>query len=215
MMNTSQAISGPQYADAVATLSGLFGTPLELEDLEAMALPAENGPLGLLARIPLLQDDVAKLIAIARDFGSPKAGVIELNKAFCRLFLGAGGPMSAPPYESAYLGSGRLFQAPAGEMAKLLREQCLQPVEGFPEAPDHLVVELSLLEESLRLAGVSEDKADIATVRSLHERLKSWVPAFEKACGDFDRTGFYACAARLLGRLLNEPLPCPSAPIAA
>lgn len=210
-MNAHLRISGPHYADAVATLSGLFGTPLELAELEAMTLPAETGPLALLSRIPLLQDDVAELVGIARAFGTPKAGVTELNKAFCLLFLGAGGPMSAPPYESAYVGTGRLFQEPAGQMARLLREQSMQPVEGFPEAPDHLVIELSLLEETLRLAGVSEDQGDIATVRSLHERLRGWVPAFAKACGDFDKTGFYAGAARLLNRLLSEPLPCPGA----
>lgn len=213
-MNANHTLSGPLYADAVATLSGLFGTPLELEDLEAMTLPADQGPLAMLSRIPLLEDDVAELVAIARGFGTAKAGVTELNKAFCLLFLGAGGPMSAPPYESAYYGNGRLFQEPAGEMAKLLRQRSMQPIAEFPEAPDHLVIELSLLEETLRLAAVTEEQGDIDIVMSLHQRLQGWIPAFEKACTDFDKTGFYSGATRILNRLLKETVPCPIATIA-
>jgi len=210
-MNANQTMSGPLYADAVATLSGLFGTPLDLEDLEAMKLPADKGPLGMLSRIPLLEQDVAALVEIARGFGSAKAGVIELNKAFCLLFLGAGGPMSAPPYESAYLGNGRLFQEPAGEMARLLRQRSMQAIEEFPEAADHLVIELSLLEETMRLAAVTEEQGDIDIVVSLHQRLQGWIPAFEKACTNFDKTGFYSGATRILNRLLKESIPFPDA----
>lgn len=206
-MYAHPSISGPLYADAIATLSGLFGAPLELDDLQAMSLPANRGPLALLAKIPSFEADVNRLIEIIRGLGDAKRGVSELNTAFCLLFLGAGGPMSAPPYESAYVGNGRLFQEPAGEMIKLLRQQSMEPVGDFPEAPDHLVIELSLLEETMRLAAVTEDEADIDLVHALYMRLQHWIPAFEKACVTYDRTGFYAGAAQILSRLLEQPVP--------
>ena len=208
-MTTTDVISGPDYAEALATLSGVFGAPLDATDIENIHLPIDQGPLAPLSRIPQLRSLIGGLCERTRNLGTAKTAETELNKAFCLLFLGAGGPKSAPPYESAYLGDGRLFQEPAGVMAKLLRQQGLAPSADFPEAPDHLVLELSLLEETMRLAGLTEEQADIDVIRNLHERLKGWVPDFAAACAAFDRTGFYADAARILETLLELPLPCP------
>lgn len=214
-MTSQPRISGPLYADAIATLSGLFGAPLERQHLEAMQGRPEDGPFALLRRIPLLKGDTDILLQLARNLGTPQEGVTQLNIAFCQLFLGLGGPRSAPPYESAYFGEGRLFQEPAGEMQRLLRQQNMQAVTGFSEAPDHLAIELSLLEESMRLAALTEDDVDIDLVAALRIRLQRWLPLFEKACSSFDRTGFYALAARILARLVDEPITFSSEPIAA
>ncbi|PTW61091.1 TorA-specific chaperone [Breoghania corrubedonensis] len=208
-MNHTDTIPGPLYAEALATLSGIFGAPLDKGDVENFYLPLDQGPLAALAVISQLNGTAEGLRERVRSFGETTKAEVELNKAFCLLFLGAGGPKSAPPYESAYVGNGRLFQEPAGIMAKLLRQQGLAPSADFPEAPDHLVLELSLLQETLRLAGLTEEQADIDVIHNLHARLNGWVPDFAAACAAFDRTGFYADAARLLESLLNLPLPCP------
>ncbi len=213
--SSGENISGGLYADAVATFSGLFGAPLELDDTEALALPAALGPLGLLTRIPALQEDIEGLVQTCQSFGSAKDCEVELNRAFCLLFSGMGGPMSAPPYESAYMGTGRLFQEPASEMAHLLQEQDLAPAEGFKEPADHLVLELSLLEETIRLAEASGDEQDVTLMLSLQSRLMSWVPAFAKACDFCDKSRFYAVAAKALLALLSQPIPVASDTVAS
>ncbi len=199
--------SGPTYTEAVAAFSSLFGAPLETIDIDAIHQPLDEGPLAPLAAIPAIRDAVASLREIVIAQGEPQKGVSELNKAFCKLFMGLGGPRSAPPYESAYTGDGRLFQEPAREMDKLLQQQGLAPSEEFPEAADHLALELSLMEETLRLAGLTEDRNDIALVRDLHTRLLSWVPNFAGACAAHDPSGFYAEAAKLLLTFLKLPHP--------
>ncbi len=96
-------------------------------------------------------------------------------------------------------------------MAKLLQKQGLAPAADFPEAPDHLVLELSLLEETMRLAGLTGEEDDIDVIHNVHKRLCGWVPTFASACEAFDRIGFYANASQILETLLKLPLPCPEA----
>ncbi|WP_321504461.1 molecular chaperone TorD family protein [Breoghania sp.] len=199
--------SGPAYTEAVAVFSSVFGAPLETIDIESIHRPLDEGPLAQLAAIPAIRDAVADLRKTVIAQGEPQKGVSELNKAFCKLFMGLGGPRSAPPYESAYTGDGRLFQEPAREMEKLLQKQGLAASEDFPEAADHLALELSLMEETLRLAGLTEDRDDIALVRDLHTRLMGWVPNFAGACVAHDPSGFYARAAQLLLAFLKLPHP--------
>ncbi len=206
-MTTNTPPSGPAYTEAVAVFSSLFGAPLEIIDIEAIRRPLDEGPLAQLAAISTIRDGVADLRETVIAQGEPQKGVSELNKAFCKLFMGLGGPRSAPPYESAYTGDGRLYQKPALEMGKLLSKQGLAPSEDFPEAPDHLALELSLMEETLRLAGLTEDKDDIALIRDLHTRLLGWVPNFAGACAAHDPTGFYAKASQLLLTFLKLPHP--------
>jgi TorA-specific chaperone len=121
--------------------------------------------------------------------------------------MGSGGPTSAPPYESANLGSGRLYQVPAGEMALLLRRRGRRPAPDFPEAPDHLVIELALLAEALEFAATTGNVDDTETVNVLLTRLRGWVPDFVAACQTHDGTGFYAALAGVLELLLNLPVP--------
>ena len=193
------------FLDAVTVLTTIFGAPLERGDIEALRQPPEEGPFATLSSVPALAPSVDALLATIREFGDTAQTESRLNREFCLLFLGAGGPRSAPPYESYYNGSGRLFQEPAGEMAKLLNASGMQMANDFRDAPDHLVVELSLLEESiLRLS--DQHEAAIATARALHQRLQGWLPSFEADCRRNDGTGFYAAAAALLTALIQQPL---------
>jgi hypothetical protein len=77
----------------------------------------------------------------------------RLARAYALALEGAGGPASATLYESAYVGSGRLYQAPAGEMQALLIEANLAPTAGFGEPPDHISVELALAAHALQSRG--------------------------------------------------------------
>ena len=59
--------------------------------------------------------------------GSAAAVARKLAAAFTQLFDGIGGSKTVSLYESAHVGvSGRLFQAPSGDMEKLLRQsECI------------------------------------------------------------------------------------------
>ena len=193
------------FLDALASLATIFGAPLEKADIEALRQTRDEGPFAALAAIPALATPVDDLIAAISKLGDVPATESRLNREFCLLFLGAGGRRSAPPYESFYKASGRLFQEPAGEMARLLRASGMQMADDFRDAPDHLVVELSLLEESIHRIPDQRDAAT-ASARALHQRLQSWLPDFEADCRRNDGTGFYAAAAALLAALIQQPL---------
>jgi TorA-specific chaperone len=118
----------------------------------------------------------------------------QLSTAFMELFEGVGGPRTVSPFESAH-GSpaGRLFQAPAIEMDRLLSQTSLMLTSGIGEPADHLSVELALLAHMLR-----ERAKWRITVSLLDQRLLNWVPGFAQAVQAADRTGFYAGLALLL-----------------
>lgn len=196
-------ISAAAFADAMALFATIFGAPLDERDIDALLLPIDRGALAPLARVAILRPDIEGMASIIRGLGNAESTVSRLNRDFCLLFLGTGGP-GAAPFESAYLGTGRLFQEPAGEMAALLQQCGRKLASDFPEAPDHLSVELSLLEETLHQAAASGDPDTVAAADALVTRLRGWVPQFAAACREQDGTGFYAGAAMLLDRLLKE-----------
>ncbi|HEY0328016.1 MAG TPA: molecular chaperone TorD family protein [Rhodopseudomonas sp.] len=203
---TAESLPVAAFAEAINTLAALFGAPLEQPVLAEVCLPVAVGALAPLARIAALRPGVETAAAAARGLDPVRAESL-LNAAFCRLFLGSGGPTSAPPYESAYQGSGRLFQEPAGEMALLLQRRGRRTAADFPEAPDHLVIELALLSEALEFAAASHNADDTETVNVLLTRLRGWVPDFVAACQTHDASGFYAAIAGVLELLLNLPFP--------
>jgi len=203
---TTEALPVRAFAEAINTVAALFGAPLEQPILAEIRLPVADGPLAPLAQIAALRPGIETAVAVASERDAEHTETL-FNVAFCRLFMGAGGPMSAPPYESAYQGSGRLYQEPAGEMALLLRRRGRTPADDFPEAPDHLVIELALLSEALEFAAASGNADDIETVNVLLARLRGWVPEFVAACQTHDTSGFYAAIAGVLELLLNLPIP--------
>lgn len=164
---------------------------------------------GLEALLPDAAGDpeAARALEALRTAAAGDGARLDLAAAYAGLFLGAGGPRSAPPYASAYLGArGRLYDAPARAMARLLREADLD-VADRGEAPDHLAVQLALL-------GALLERAD-APARALHAELcdrwlLSWVPAFAGDVRRLDRTGFYAAAADLALWFLRRE--CATAP---
>jgi TorA-specific chaperone len=179
-------------ADICAAFADFFAAPLEEADIAALR---EDGRLGALA--PLAdRPDWVRARQVLAGFAEVADAVSDLNAAFCCLFLGAGGPRgNAPPYQSAYLGTGRLFQEPAAEMAELLAARGLAVAGGAGEPPDHLAIELALLEAVL---------ADPADTAAMLNRLLGWVPQFAALCAGRDATGFYAALAALLHGFLLD-----------
>ena len=178
----------PVSADLCAAFADFFAAPLEAADIAALR---EDGRLGGLA--PLCEQAAGRSArAVLDGFADVDAATSDLNAAFCCLFLGAGGPHgNAPPYESAWTGSGRLFGEPSVEMAKLLAAHGLGIAEGNCEPADHLAIELELLAALLA-------RPDPAAASAMRERLLGWLPRFAARCADCDTTGFYAALAALL-----------------
>jgi len=140
----------------------------------------------------------ARRMQSALDVEAPAATLArELAAAFTKLFDGVGGRTTVPPYESAHVSaSGRLFQAPADEMEKLLRQSDVSINAAFREPSDHLSVELALLASLIR-RGTDQVQAAL-----LDDHLLVWVPSFADRCRESDRTGFYAGAAQVLTAFL-------------
>ena len=82
-----------------------------------------------------------------------------LERTFTALFLGAGGPESLPPYESAHVShSGLLFQEATGEMQQLLSRLGMSVERRCKEPPDHLAIEVATLAQLLRLRAKSDSQ---------------------------------------------------------
>ena len=194
-------------ADCFAELARLFGAPLEQEEVAGLLAHGRLDALQALATDPRHALDLRGAIAALRAAGDAAAATSRLNSTFCRLFLGLGPDPSTLPIESAHRGEGRLFQEPAAAMAELLAAHDLCPAEGFVEPPDHLSVELSLLEQLIRLEASLVDVDEGAAIATLGHRLADWTPGFAEALAGRDPTGFYAALARILVRLLEDTAP--------
>lgn len=130
--------------------------------------------------------------------GSAAAVARKLAAAFTQLFDGIGGSRTASLYESAHVGaSGRLFQAPSGDIEKLLRQSDVSADEEFREPSDHLSIELALLAWLIRHGTSHQAQAAL-----LDDHLLVWVPIFADRCREYDRTGFYAGTAQVLTAFL-------------
>ncbi len=193
----------PVESDWQATLAewlaGLFLAPLTAE-----AIISYRDGLGAVLLEELEHEpgcyDGARLMQVALT-GTQTSGTLarELSTAFMRLFEGVGGPRTVSPFESAHTSPrGRLFQAPAAAVDRLLAQTSLVLTGGIGEPADHLSVELALLAHMLRdCAGWPE------TALLLDRHLLNWVPGFARAVQHADTTGFYAGVASLLAGFLH------------
>ncbi len=136
---------------------------------------------------------------------------VELASAYSYLFLGAGGPRSAPPYESVYT-SGSFFQNATRQNQDILERHELGIRPDVHEPADHIAVQLEMIahlandQEILAAAGkcVDEEKAEQKEFIETH--LLNWVPAFCQDCTDRDSGGFYAGVAQIAVAMLKEDL---------
>ncbi len=150
--------------------------------------------LSRLEEDPDLGPGIGAIAAVLASDEDDAAMTSHLGIAFGKLFDGIGGPYTVPPYESAYCGTGHLFQAPVSEMKQLIAESGLSVDSGFAEPADHLSIELTLAAHLLSTGGPQADQ--------MLWRLRNWVPAFCSSCIAADATGFFAGAARALDGLV-------------
>ncbi|MBL8590716.1 MAG: molecular chaperone TorD family protein [Methylobacteriaceae bacterium] len=181
-------------ADLWSWLVGVFAAPPGAGAIEAWRAGPARERLDDLAEDAELQPFVARMRAAMPDAESAAAVAARLNHLYGRLFLGVGGPSTIPPYESAHVGEGRLFQAPTAEMERLVAAHDLHVDPAFREPADHLAIELALM---ARLVGADHpDRAALAA------RLAGWTPRFCRLCAGGDADGFFAGAAGLLAVLV-------------
>ena len=190
-------------ADSLRELAGFFGAPLDCEDVAELRRSGRFGPLDDLAADPRFASDLKRARdAVCAPDTDAEANTL-LNRSFGELFLGIGGVPGAKPFESAYRGSGRLFQEPAAEMHALISERGLCPTDGFVEPPDHITIELSFFEQLMRLDSAILGGGERPAIEAMRRRLLSWVPAFAEQCRAHDASGFYAALASVLVALLD------------
>lgn len=172
-------------------LAGLFAAPPTPETIASLRDGAGAELLTRLGDAAGLAAPIAALrTALGRDDGLDAATAARrLAPVFGLLFLGLAGPATVAPYESCHRCGGRLFQAPTGEMERLLAAHDLSV--GFQNEPaDHLAIETTLL--AVLVARRHPDRFALA------DRLLGWAPAFRDGVARAGVSGFYAAAAALL-----------------
>jgi TorA-specific chaperone len=176
-------------ASLLLLLAGLFAAPPE----EGTFLSLRRGAAAdLLTRLADGATLAAPIAAFRATIETPEDEAMlarRLAPVFGLLFLGLGGPSTVAPYESVHTCGGRMWQAPAGEMERLLAAHDLSA--GLEREPaDHLSIETAFL---ARLVAIGHpDREDLA------RRLGAWVPTFADDLAHADGTGVFAAAARLL-----------------
>ena len=179
-------------------LAGIFAAPPTAETVTNYREAMGATLFEVLAEEPGCAASARRMQSALNMEGSAAAVARRLAAAFTQLFDGVGGSKTVSPYESAHIGaSGRLFQAPSGDMEKLLRQSDVSTVEAFREPSDHLSIELSLLAWLIR-----HDADHQARAALLDDHLLVWVPVFADRCCQYDRTGFYAGTAQVLTAFL-------------
>ncbi len=105
----------------------------------------------------------------------------------------------APPYASCYaLTPARLYGPQEQAMREQLSTHALSVSTHFPEAADHLAVQLEFL------AWLIIERKDDEASRQIDE-LTSWLPAFADKCAEVStHYPFYPALARLLCRVLQQ-----------
>lgn len=127
--------------------------------------------------------------------------VLDLAAAFGRLFLGAGGPHSAPPYQSIFEGEHvRLYQNAASEMNEVLQELDISMAVALKEPADHLAIQLQVMAVLAKRADVERQIAFIK------KHLVSWIGLFEAACDRNDPSRFYAHVAKATRAFIEDDL---------
>lgn len=134
----------------------------------------------------------------------------KLKDEYTRLFIGPN-KLPAPPWESVYTNEGNLlFQKSTLKIRQTYLDEGLLPAEYPHVADDHLAIELDFMLRLIQKLS-TEDLEVMAALsnlqteeRFLQEHLLTWVPLFEKAMVEKGESHFYAAAARLLNRFIQE-----------
>ncbi|HVJ47608.1 molecular chaperone TorD family protein [Desulfitobacterium sp.] len=137
----------------------------------------------------------------------------EIQLDYDRLFI-VPGPSQTFPYESCYTHRnidgtfGRLWQEPAQDMQRILKEWDIQFAEGWDLLPDHIAVELFFMAELCQRRSQAQS-LDQKTLREwqvnfFQTHLQPWVFEFIERVEKEAETGFYHGGATLLREFLTE-----------
>lgn len=137
----------------------------------------------------------------------------EIQLDYDQLFI-IPGPNLTFPYESCYSHRnvdrtfGRLWQEPAQDMQRILKEWNIQFAEGWDLIPDHIAVELFFMAElcKLRTEVLDEEKLAIREwqVNFFKAHLQVWVFEFLDRLEAKAESDFYRGGAKLLREFIRE-----------
>lgn len=188
-----------QRAIAYRWLSGMFFRELTEEQIRSYQ---EGEGHNLLAHVAELAGSESVLPPLRSHLnkGEPVSTSIDLACEYARLFLGAGGPRSVPPYASVFTSkSYSTHQQSETDAARIMAEYGLGVRTESNEPADHIA---SLLEFMaflcVDLEYSSEDRVSLARQKSFVENhLLNWIPEFVDVCKSSEPGGFYPHLAEL------------------
>lgn len=166
----------------------------------------------LLFGLPESEGKIELLDALKKAIKKPD-DYRELQLDFDQLFV-VPGPNLTFPYESCYTHRnvdgtfGRLWQEPAQDMQRILKEWKIEFAEGWNLIPDHISVELFFMAE-LCYRSETVEKSQYQALRDwqhnfFNKHLQPWVFEFIKCLNEKANTTFYRGVAILLREFLME-----------
>lgn len=141
----------------------------------------------------------------------PAAVLRDLKVEYARLFIGAPGPMEAPPYESLYRdrdadGSPIVSGPSTVAVERTYGSYGLERAAGHTDLPDHVATELEFMHflcSRERQAWQGGEVSDARTLRSAQnafvtEHLNKWLPEFSERVLGATHMDVYRALATLL-----------------
>jgi TorA-specific chaperone len=162
----------------------------------------------LTARAPSRFAHLTNILKKLQDLGpapDDSATLDELEAEYVRLFVSAGGGVSAPPYESCHLGGKpRVMGAAAVAMGRRLAQAGLETAVDGNEPPDHLAVELEYLYHLLAAGWAGGDReSEAAGLDFAREVMLPWVVRFQACLAAAQPHPVFGLAAEFLTALLR------------
>jgi TorA maturation chaperone TorD len=186
--------------DAALQRSRLYGLLRRVSthevDESLLAWCRDQGPLGLWS-------ELAPNLAASLESADPETTLEELALDFCRLFITSG--TAGSPHESVHRdgekgnATGSLWGDPASMVKDFCREAGFEIAETAHLLPDHLGVELELMERLSNAEAVANSEGSPDEVgrlqelqrRMLDEHLSQWVPEYGRRLASSANTVFY------------------------
>ena len=183
-------------------LSRMFASELDGGTLSSMQSGDTRQLINDLGFEPDLKEAVSWLTFNLDQREDDAASLMDLRVAYARLFLGAGGKRSAPPYISYYrTDRGSLSHPVVAEILNVYRDHGLVPDPSFTEPADHLALLLGFISDlALKDVPIESQRDFIATY------LAPVVGDFSADCTAYDPDGLYAAAAGLLQTYVRHDL---------
>lgn len=198
----SKAIEELESAVAYRWISRMFLKELDQATFASIKQGEFAAFLDDLQSDPGLQDPVELLRSKFERAGTFKDIDMDLRVAFAKLFLGAGGKKSAPPYASFYLtGRQNLHHSCVLELQQRYREFDLDVSQEISEPADHISFILGFL------SALFESDASPEEVREfISKYISPWLSDFVSDCSDHDESGFYSALGGVLLALVTRDL---------